>query len=127
MNIFAQKQIAIVPTSTAKNASSFLTPQAWMNKKVNVSKIVMIAPSQIGNPNKILNAIAVPMTSWISLPMIAISVITQSIIDIGLGNCSLQSTARSRPVTIPILTLSIWITNPQNVARKSAQISPYPP
>lgn len=77
--MFAQKQIAIVPTNTAKNASNFLTPQEWMNKKVKVSKIVMIAPSQSGNPNKILNAMAVPMTSCISLPIIAISAITQRV------------------------------------------------
>ena len=79
MNMLAQKQTAIVPTNTAKKASNFLTPQAWINKKVNVSKIVIIAPSQSGNPNKILNAIAVPMTSCISLPIIAISAINQRV------------------------------------------------
>ena len=58
-----QKHIAIVPTKTTKKASSFLTPQKFMNKNVMVSHIVMIAPSHKGSPNSILRAIAVPMTS----------------------------------------------------------------
>ena len=35
-----------------------------MNKKVNVSQIVITAPSQRGRPNRILSAIAVPITSY---------------------------------------------------------------
>lgn len=122
--MLAQKQIAIVPTNTAKKASSFLTPHAWINRKVNVSSIVIMAPSHIGKPNKILKAIAVPITSWISLPIIAISVMTQRIYAMGFENCCLQRTARSLPVTIPILIESTWITNPQNVARNNAHIRP---
>ena len=93
MNMLTQKQIAMVPTSTAKKASSFLTPQAWMKRKVKVSRMVMMAPNQIGNPNSTLNAIAVPITSWISLPIIAISMITQRVKDKGLENCCLHKTA----------------------------------
>jgi hypothetical protein len=92
--MLAQKQTAIVPTRTAKKASSFLTPQAWMNRNVKVSNIVIIAPNHIGKPNRILKAIAVPMTSWMSLPIIAISAIIHSVWDIGFGNCSLHSTAK---------------------------------
>lgn len=63
INMLIQNQIAIVATNTAKNASNFLTPHAWINKNEKVSRIVMIDPNQIGKSNKILNAIAVPMTS----------------------------------------------------------------
>ena len=70
---------------------------------------------------------AVPITSWISLPMIAISAITQRIIERNLGNCCLHNIAKSLPVTIPILALKIWIIRPHNVAKISVHINPYPP
>ena len=88
---------------------------------------MIIDPNQIGNPNKILNAIAVPITSCMSLPIIAISAIIQSVNDNGLGNCCLQRTARSLPVTTPTLALKIWIMSPQKVAAKRVHRSPYPP
>ena len=46
-----------------------------MNRNTKESRMVMMAPTQIGIPNKILRAVAEPMTSWMSDPMIAISVI----------------------------------------------------
>jgi len=65
----------------------------------------MIAPTQIGIPNKIFNAIEDPITSYIlvlmqlkntyiSEPIIAISVINHKIILVLVGNYSLHNLAR---------------------------------
>lgn len=66
----------MTPMRKAKKASSFLTPKKLINIKVKLSMMVIRAPAYNEMLNNILRAIAVPIISWISEPIIAISVIS---------------------------------------------------
>ena len=63
INILSMKAKAMVATKHMKKASSFLTPHICSKRKVKVSKMVRMAPSQMGRPKIILRAMAVPITS----------------------------------------------------------------
>lgn len=55
--------MVIIAMRKTKNASNFLTPKQWINKKKNESVIVINAPTQGLNPKRIVSAVADPRTS----------------------------------------------------------------
>lgn len=62
-NIFIKNAMVITAIRKTKNASNFLTPKQWINKKKNESQIVINAPTQGLNPKRIVRAVADPRTS----------------------------------------------------------------
>lgn len=79
-----------------------------MNKNSRESKIVTIAPAHIGSPNKMFNAMADPITSCMSEPIMANSVIIHRMYLVLVENYSAHSLARFLYVTIPILAAIDW-------------------
>lgn len=118
-----KKVVAMVKMSAAKKASSLRTPRRSSSRKVKVSVPVMSTPSQSGRPKSSFSAMAEPTTSWMSLPMMAISVMIHSTSDTGRGYSSRHSVARSRPLTTPSRAAITCSTRPNSVDQNSTQIS----
>ena len=74
----------------------------------NTSSAVMTTPISSGMPKIRLRPIAVPITSAMSVAMIAISARSHSIIATGFGNASRHACARSRPEPIASRAQSDW-------------------
>lgn len=72
---FTKKHAAIVAMSVATSASSLRTPRWCTARNVNVSRPVTRHPTQSSKPHKMFSPMALPNTSWMSLPMIASSII----------------------------------------------------
>ena len=60
-------------------ASIFLKPNFIINNKIKTSSTVMIAPTSNGIPNNRSSAMALPITSAISVAIIASSAMIQNI------------------------------------------------
>ena len=73
------KEAAIVVMRSPKKSSSFLSPDLSSPRKVNVSTTVMRTPAHRGTKllERRLMAMAVPITSCMSEPMMATSTMTQ--------------------------------------------------
>mmetsp|Transcript_4873 Transcript_4873/g.11829 ORF Transcript_4873/g.11829 Transcript_4873/m.11829 type:complete len:211 (-) Transcript_4873:144-776(-) len=84
------------------------------------SREVMTTPAHSGMKPRLrmLKAMALPMTSWMSLPMMAISVWSQSMWRGSHGYSFLQCSARSNPVATPRRAASICSMNPMRVERR---------
>lgn len=92
------------------------------------SNAVMITPDQRGKTPllRILIAIALPITSWISAPIKASSAMTHSTILAHFGYSSLHSSAKCLPVATPSLAASSCTKSPIAVAHKSNHSNEYP-
>ena len=65
----------MIRMSSEMSPSKYRTPQWYTSRNVKLSRPVTMQPNQRGHPNKRWNAMALPTTSCISLPMIASSII----------------------------------------------------
>jgi len=70
--------------------------------------MVMRAPQGVGIPNRMCKAEAEPRTSYISDPIIAISMVIQRIYLVEIENYSAQSFAKFLYVTMPYLAAILW-------------------
>jgi hypothetical protein len=80
-----KNDMAITPIRKAKINSSFRYPICFINKINIVEIIVHKTPIHIFKPNKTFKAYALPNTSCISLPIIAISHIHHNKTDVLRG------------------------------------------
>lgn len=105
--MFIAKHIDITPTNTRNKYSIMFILYTYINNTNIESSTVNIMPKYIGKPKSIFNAIAEPITSYISLPIIAISVIIHKPIDTFLLYPFLHNSAKLFPVTVPKLEANI--------------------
>ena len=98
------------------------------NPNTHQSDAVITTPAQSGrNPRlRILIAMALPITSWISAPIKANSAMNHNNRPAHVGYSSLQSSARCRPVATPTLADNNWIKSPITVAHINSHSSEYP-
>ena len=92
---FIKKQKAIKTRKNANNDSNLSWPRNFTRRSRKALNMLSKTPMEMGMSNRILSAIEDPSTSWMSDPIIAISVITHSVRYLDLGKCSRQSTAKS--------------------------------
>ena len=60
---FQKKQTAMTPTKHTKKNSKLRIPKMWRQRKVKVSRTVMMHPAQRGNLNSMFKAIAEQTTA----------------------------------------------------------------
>ena len=99
--ILIAKHIDIIPTKNTNIYSIIFILYTYISNINIESNIVNIIPTQIGRPNKIFKAIAEPITSYISLPIIAISVIIHKLKETFFLYPFLHNSAKLFPVTVP--------------------------
>lgn len=89
--------MAITARRVMTKASSQRKPFFCSQRIRKTSSAVMTTPISSGMPNKRFRPMAVPMTSAMSVAMMASSAASHSGIDTALGKASRQAWARSRP------------------------------
>ena len=94
------KQAAITPSRAMMNASSQRKPFFCRYRIRNTSSAVITTPSSSGTPNSRFRPMAVPITSAMSVAMMANSAAIHSGMDTKRGKASRQAWARSRPVAM---------------------------